>query len=279
VLAASFLDESGARAVLRAARLSLAPGARLVVLHVKPPLAMPSRSTSGDAARILEREVAAAEEAARAAGNRGADVLSLVTEGWPATEIVRVAWQKRAELVVVGPPAARIDGSTRSTISRVIRRADLPVLVVRGDPRRGYRRVLCAVDRSVTAVETIALAARLASSSVDSFTLFHAYHVPFEPWLRNAPELEADAIAYVQALALEVGDVVAITRTMVRHGDPCLEILRAAAWERADLVVVGSHGRSAVSRALLGSAAEWVMANAPFDVAVARPHRVTLERR
>jgi nucleotide-binding universal stress UspA family protein len=161
-----------------------------------------------------------------------------------------------------------------------MRSADLPLLVARGDPWREYRRVLCAVDRSVTAVDTIALAARLSSGTASDHTLFHAYHVPFERWIGpEAPELEEAAVAHVRALAREVADDVAVTRTLVRRGDRCLEILRAAAQERADVVVLGTHARSGISRALLGSAAEWVIANTPFDVAVARPHRVTLERR
>lgn len=220
-----------------------------------------------------------AKDAAHSAGNEDPDIVPVVAQGWPAREIVRVAWQERSELIVVGPPASRVDGSARATISRIIRRADLPVLVVRGDPWREYSDVLCAVDRSVTAVDTIALAARLASRTLRAFTLLHAYHVPFEHWVGAAPELEDEALAYVRAFAREVANDVPVVRTAVRRGEPGLQVLRAAVEERAELVAIGTHGRSGIWRAVLGSAAEWVIANAPFDVAVARPHRVTLERR
>jgi nucleotide-binding universal stress UspA family protein len=279
VLAASLLDEAGTSVLVRTARLPLAPGARVVVLHVTRPFSIRPRPVSGEEApRALERAAAVAEDAARSAGFPDAHVVPVAAEGWPATEIVRAAWQERSELVVLGPPALRIDGSARATIPRVIRRADLPVLVVRGDPWREYRRVVCAVDRSVAAVDTIALAARLAAATRE-LTLLHVYRVPFEPWVGDAPDLEDAALAHVRALAREVADEVAITRTAVRRGDGCVEILRVAAEERADLVVVGTHGRSGLSRTLLGSTAEWVIANAPLDVAVARPHRVSLERR
>jgi nucleotide-binding universal stress UspA family protein len=281
VLAASFLDESGLKAVLRAARLPLAPGARVVLLHVTPPWSMRSRPVADeDARRALERAAAAGRDAARSAGNEDPDLVPIVAGGWPAEEIVRFAWQERSELIVVGPPAARIDGSTRATISRVVRRADLPLLVARGDPWQEYRSVLCAVDRSVTAVDTIALAARLGTAAARAFTLFHAYHIPFEAWVgSDVPELEHDAVAYVRALAREVADDVAVTGTVVRRGDRCIQIMQAAADVRADLVVLGTHGRSGISRAVRGSVAEWVIANTPFDVAIARPHRATLERR
>jgi nucleotide-binding universal stress UspA family protein len=40
---------------------------------------------------------------------------------------------------------------------------------------------------------------------------------------------------------------------------------------RSDLIAVGTHGRTGVAHALLGSVAEWVVRCAPCDVLVARP--------
>jgi nucleotide-binding universal stress UspA family protein len=282
VLVASFLDDSGARAAVRAARLPLAPGARVVMLHVVQPWTTRAgtRRSPGEARRALERLAAVAADAAAAAGNAGPQFAPLVWEGWPATEIVRAAWQERSELVVVGPPTTRIDGTARGTIFRVLRRADLPLLVARSDGWRDHAAVLCAVDRSVTAVDTIALAARIASGTARELALFHGYHVPFERWIgEDAPELEREAASYLRALAWAVAEDAPITRTVVRRADPAAGILAAAREQRADLVVLGTRGRSGLARALVGSTAEWVIAHLPCDVAVARPHRVTLEPR
>jgi universal stress protein A len=57
---------------------------------------------------------------------------------------------------------------------------------------------------------------------------------------------------------------------LVWDGDPAESIVSAAASERADLVVVGSHGRSGVGRMLLGSVSDKVVRNAPCPVLVAR---------
>ena len=126
-------------------------------------------------------------------------------------------------------------------------------------------------------VDTVALAARIASGSALGFTLFHAYHVPFEDWLgSDAPEIEEEAAVRLRAVARTVRDEAAVVRVLVRRGDPCLGILRASVEERADLIALGTHGRSGLSRAVHGSVAEWVIANAPCDVTVARPHRFTI---
>lgn len=276
ILAASSLDAAGRRVVQRAARLPLAEGARLEVLHVTPPAAVGRpRPTGPERRRAIEEALADAADAAREAGLRQLQLVARAAEGWPAREIVRAAWRARAELVVVGPPALRLDGSPRATVARLLRWAELPVLVVRRAPDRGYRRALCAVDRSITAAGTVELAARLAPSHPR--TLFHAYHVPFEGWLGAAPEREADARRYLEELAREL-DPVGIDRTAVLPGDRCVQIVRAAEAERADLIVLGTRGRAGLARALSASAAQWVLATAPVDVAVSRRHALALER-
>jgi nucleotide-binding universal stress UspA family protein len=75
----------------------------------------------------------------------------------------------------------------------------------------------------------------------------------------------------------------------VRHvllvGDPAEEILRYAAGARVDLIVMGTHGRTALERLLMGSVAEKVMRGAtcsvlvvklPRGVPVPEPHQVAV---
>jgi nucleotide-binding universal stress UspA family protein len=50
------------------------------------------------------------------------------------------------------------------------------------------------------------------------------------------------------------------------HGDPATEIVRLANEDKADLIVMGSHGRSGLSRLLMGSVAEKVLRMAPCPV-------------
>ena len=58
---------------------------------------------------------------------------------------------------------------------------------------------------------------------------------------------------------------------LVWTGDPGDMIVSAAEAERADMIVVGSHGRGAVGRLFLGSVSEHVVRNAPCPVLVVRP--------
>jgi nucleotide-binding universal stress UspA family protein len=59
-------------------------------------------------------------------------------------------------------------------------------------------------------------------------------------------------------------------RTVLRNGVPHQEIVQLAADERADIVIMGTHGRSGLSRVLLGSVAERVIHFAPCPVLTVR---------
>jgi len=60
------------------------------------------------------------------------------------------------------------------------------------------------------------------------------------------------------------------TTTAVLLGVPANTIVEAARTERADLIVLGTHGRTGLERVLLGSVAERVVRNAPCAVLTVR---------
>lgn len=57
---------------------------------------------------------------------------------------------------------------------------------------------------------------------------------------------------------------------LIRNGAPFLEIIRCAEQIRADLIVCGTHGRSSLKHALMGSVAEKVVRKSPCPVLVVR---------
>jgi nucleotide-binding universal stress UspA family protein len=61
-----------------------------------------------------------------------------------------------------------------------------------------------------------------------------------------------------------------VIEPIVRRGDPRSAIVDVAKEWRAELIVVGSHGRTGPRRLLLGSVAEYVVRHAPCSVEVSR---------
>jgi nucleotide-binding universal stress UspA family protein len=62
--------------------------------------------------------------------------------------------------------------------------------------------------------------------------------------------------------------------TIVRQGDPRREIVEAAKDWDAELIVVGSHGRTGLQRLILGSVAEYVVRHASCSVEVSRRPKI-----
>ena len=57
---------------------------------------------------------------------------------------------------------------------------------------------------------------------------------------------------------------------LLLEGDPAREIVRAAEEENAELIVVGTHGRTGLARLLMGSVAEQVVRHAPCPVLIVK---------
>ncbi len=78
---------------------------------------------------------------------------------------------------------------------------------------------------------------------------------------QTSNDLAAARVAAVEAGARDV-------ETVVVEGNPATEIVRIATERAIDLVVMGSHGRGGISRAILGSVADKVMRTAPCPVMI-----------
>jgi len=151
----------------------------------------------------------------------------------------------------------------------------------------GLKRILAPVDFSSCAHEATNYACALVDSFGAELHLLHVIHnfateVPdfgmglaFPGFLENLParmeELEREAISHL-ANALEPGwqkDKQVVLAT--KQGAPFVEIVRYAQTHQIQLIVMGTHGRSAIPHAILGSVAEKVVRKAPCPVLTVRP--------
>lgn len=88
------------------------------------------------------------------------------------------------------------------------------------------------------------------------------------------PQIEADLIAdaenHLREFAMKRGMATGPVETRVVVGSAFSEISEAAERENADLIVMGSHGRTGLAHVFLGSVAERVVRHAPCPVLVTR---------
>lgn len=281
ILVASDFEEDAGWALDRALQLCRRDGASLEVFHV-----LPTPHDDADAAQLATAASQRLAQARRAAASslcgRGADdglLFVALARGAAYAQIADRAHHGHAELIVVGRHGERTFGELLigSTAERVVRTGATSVLVVAGPPTAPYRRPLVAFDGSASARCALELTARLCADSreaqLDVVHVIAPTHAPIGGDLPLAPtaprEVERRTHVEVEA-ALAALDVEVPWRVHVVTGDPRAQLLAAARAHGSDLVAVGTHGRTGLRRALVGSVAEAVIRGAATDVLVAR---------
>lgn len=141
-----------------------------------------------------------------------------------------------------------------------------------------YKRILVPVDGSDTSNKALESALQLARSADGCVRLVHVLdELDFVSGYGYAPDLvktardEAEGILKAARQVAQSAGVPAEARLVDSLGKRLGEAVaeQVEAW-KADLVVVGTHGRRGIARAVLGSGAEQVVRSAAVPVLVVR---------
>jgi nucleotide-binding universal stress UspA family protein len=145
-----------------------------------------------------------------------------------------------------------------------------------------FKNILLATDGSAASEGAAALAVKLARDGGARLTALYvidpypylgvgeASAVGFQAYMGNAYEHAALAHARIATLCANGGNNVDLQLRRGEDSSAAESIVRTAVEEEADLIVVGSHGRTGFSRLMLGSVAAKVVAQSPLPVLVAR---------
>jgi len=143
-----------------------------------------------------------------------------------------------------------------------------------------WKRILCPVDFSSASRDALQVAADLAKRFGGDVTLFHAYPLPgytlpegtvlpSSRMLQDLADQTDRLLEEWRKMALEFGAPSAASSKSV--GDPAVEVLDLTRKGGFDLLVIGSHGRTGLAHALLGSVAERVVRKSAIPVLTIRP--------
>lgn len=237
--------------------------------------------TQSQAARIFVKSMAERLTAA------GIEASGAVIEGYPRTSIVEYARDWKADLLACGSQghSSLTNLLVGSVASSVIRNAPCSVEVVRPpSPNAGTKsqegmRILVATDGSSSSAAAVrSIAARPWPQGTEVLVMSVAdLTFPETAWFFNQDvlkQVEENLIEIakeaVKEAKEELNQAGLKTVTAVQRGNPKELILSHAREFGADLVVVGSHGRSGFDRALQGSVSEAVALHAPCSVEVIR---------
>lgn len=220
-------------------------------------------------------------------GSSGMSVDGEVLRGRAASAIIDDAQSFGADLVIVGsrghgPIASLLLGSVSSEI---VDHAGCPVLVARST---SLTQVVLATDESPAAQEAEAILARWRIFSGLPIRVVSVAEV-IQPWTTGiAPTMYGQVLdaydAELRESKLEHQRIAAdaagrlresghVVDAEMRHGDAAGEIVAAAEQRGADLIVIGSRGRTGLTRLLLGSVARNVLSGSSASVLIVRESR------
>lgn len=283
VVAVDFASASMAAATWVARNLGR--GTELVLVHAvhvpEPPAFLRGRYPPSDQLIATARAGAEKRIADFVAVEATGLVWTEVRVGAPDVVVVEVARDYSADLVVVGRHTPRGDAWERlgTTTERIIRRSEVPVLIVPEGQADAPRRLLAAVDGSTMTLPVLQWADLLADRFRADATVAHVLQT--SPFTAAVEDPIATPGASEETMRAEVEQWLGEELGRLPHGDrmtpsildgrPAAAILAEADRLSSDLLVVGSRGAGPGHRLLLGSVSEAVMRAARCAVLVAVP--------
>jgi nucleotide-binding universal stress UspA family protein len=279
ILLATDLSGRCDRALDRAALLALEWKARLVVVHALEPdyLAafgaerdVPSwRRDSARRATVAERQIR--EDLL----GREVPFEAIVEEGDPTETILKATRDRRCDFIVTGTARSETFGRfiLGTTVERVVRKAPVPVLVVKRRAREPYGNIMVASDFSESSRQALECATALFPKA--AMALVHSYgRIAAFAETKEARDAEHRLAADNCSRFLAESELPRESRDRLKiliESAPIESVLKAYAYDKGlNLLVIGSRGRSAVADLLFGSTAAKLLSSAPCDVLVVR---------
>lgn len=204
-------------------------------------------------------------------GNEGIEIEEPIMEfGSPYDKIVKTAVAVKANIILVGSgeKAKTVPFKLGTTAKRIIQKSDKPVWVVKNDHPIKVKKILCPVDFSQTSKRALQNAITMARRFKAALTILTVYESQSSSFLPFKDELvmEKIRVEYTENLSnfLKAFNLTDLDCTQEIHeGDPAKEILLEISKNKPDLLVMGTTGKSGLSKIIIGSVTEKVIREVP----------------
>jgi nucleotide-binding universal stress UspA family protein len=282
IVAATDLSPASNIAVEQAALLAKQFGAELVLLHVfndgfwSTIKAIYSAEHWMDTEPALVARKLLSQQAVEIAQRHSIRVRGDTRTGRAASEINTFGREQDAQLIVVGEHGEDWIGDAviGGTALKVLKRANLPVLLVRRPANAEFANIIVATDFSDNAERAAQLSIRWFPHA--QHQLVHAYFVAFEGRMRLAGATDDDIERYREHEVLRAErkiqdqtndlETESIVGKLLIRGAPAPVLLAQVERFEADLIVIGKHGGTELDEVLLGSVTQNVLYQAGCNV-------------
>ena len=273
LLTATDLSARSDRALERAVLIACESSTELIIVHVVDE-GLPAGLANAQAA-AAKMEIR--DYLSRLAPDRSEQISIHVEFGKAHETILALSETTEADLVVLGMHRESMlkDMFRGTTVERIVRFGNIPTLLVRDRVSRPYHRVIAGVDFSVYSRRAVEFAVTFIPHG--EFHLVHAYDVPFKGFLRGVDAQREVSKHHQIGFEKMIEEAMASFLSNRYLNQPKLEQIMEEGMVRdvlqrqisrlaPDLLVIGTHGRTGVAHALLGSVAEDLLRDPPCDV-------------
>lgn len=292
ILVGTDFSDCSRSALEQAVRLANASNAHLHALHSVEYLTLSDTAWGSHIPHEQLEQKAVAEAKQRlqrwlSEAGASPEAQALVDVGAPIDCVLRRVRETKANLLVLGVTGSSMIPMGAGTLAtKCLRKAPTKVMLVHEGHTGPFRKIVAGVDFSEQSREAVAQALRIAAQDESEL---HWLHVFTGSWGRHAlvPDgwevSEETAMQYRRALELQLREFAGDTAghparfavmEAANHGHGIAEYARRVG---ADLVVLGTKGRSDLACVLLGSTVERLLREIPCSALVVRPPAVSAE--
>jgi nucleotide-binding universal stress UspA family protein len=227
--------------------------------------------------------------------NPKSEVKTVIIDGDPATALVEYPEKEGVDLIIMMSHGRSgiMPWAMGGTASKVIQRSETPVLLVRASkalnkrrPVQVFKKILLPLDGSSmgeAALPYVITIAKALDSEVILMrvveTVQHVHTVGGPDHFAYSEQIielaKNESVAYLDNVRQHFDKGNVHIRTIVRTGDPAQEIIRLSAEENINVVAMSSHGKSGITRWVMGSVFSKVLQAGETPLLLVRPKKTS----
>ncbi|MGK0187190.1 MAG: universal stress protein E [Verrucomicrobiales bacterium] len=282
-------SENSENALREASRIANRNDSKLVCLHVIEQEIIDEfrKNSAYDEHGVLDAAVRRLEAYVGETIGAGHDIECRTVVGHPFGEFLAAVDTTDVELLVLGSHGLKKENPRRvgTLATRCIRKAPVDVLLVRARQQDPFRNIVACVDFSKNSIRAAYRAADLAIQDNAPLELIHIYRSPIYAATEACglgmvlPSIDSKEVIATLRGSLEklAGEISACgagleVRTFVdEHINVSAGIVERINGTEADLVVLGTRGRTGLKGLFIGTTAEHLIHNAPCSALAVKP--------
>jgi len=202
-------------------------------------------------------------------------------------KIIEVSEEINANLIFAG--AGEINEVGKATIGfnalKIIKKSDKPVFIVKDGTSLSISKILCPVDFSLESKRALKNAITLAHKFKAELTILSVFEVSQLFPIRDEIEIDENVEFLRKACENNLNNFLKdlnlsglTVNKVIKAGEPSSEILKTGSEHHTDLLIMGTTGKSGISRILLGSVTENVVYHIPCSfITIKKEDAIVLE--